>query len=113
MRSYNEFKQGLADIKGTSEFGGNEQELLSEMGQLLRDNYTGIMRVLRRTLHEIKMTTDEENAFKNFMGMIGRLKDSPHERKGKMKDPLDNVVIRAHTGADGSNNSGGGGGGGE
>jgi len=109
LKTYKKFREenGLADIKGTSDLDGTQSEIMGELSTMFREKHEFFRRLLQKALQTVKMSIDEENEVKRLIGLIGNLKDSPAEKKGKMRDPMDNVVVRTHNGADGSGGDGG------
>jgi hypothetical protein len=115
MKSLNKYREenGLGDIKPTTDTSGPEGELLNDLSDLLKKNANTFCRLFSRVLRREELTTDEENDMKKLIGIIGHLEDTPEEKKKKLRDPLDNVVVRPHNGPDGGGggDSGGGNGG--
>src|SRR4051812_10950155 len=109
MKSLRQFREenGLGDIKPTSDVSGPESELLNDLSTLFRDKGDFFIQLLHRCLRDVE--GEDGNEVKKLIGIIGHLKDAPPESKEKMRDPLDNVVVRPHNGADGSNGGTGGG----
>ncbi len=114
MKSLKQYREenGLGDIKPTTDTSGPEGELLNDLSDLLKKNADTFRRLFSRVLRRDELTTDEENDLKKLIGIIGHLKDRPEEKKDKLRDPLDNVVVRAHNGPDGGGGGGDSGGGG-
>lgn len=104
MKTIKQFREenGLADVRPTSDVSGTESEMINEIVELLRNNADTLRRVFRQSLETGSLGTDEENDMKKLIGLIGHLKDSPGESRRKLRDPLDNVVVRPHNGADGA-----------
>jgi hypothetical protein len=104
MKSLKQFREenGLADVKTTSDVSGPEGELLNDLAELLRNNADTFRHIFRKCLDRDDLDTDTANDLKKLIGIVSHLKDSPAETKEKMRDPLDNVVVRPHNGPDGS-----------
>lgn len=99
---------GLADIKSTTDISGPEGEMLNDLAELLRNNADKFRRVFNKLLHSGELSQDEENDLKKLMGIMINLKEKPRESGKKLRDPLDNVVVRPVQGSEsGSGLSGG------
>jgi hypothetical protein len=110
MKTLNQFREdnGLATFSVSTDASGVESELLNDLSQLLRNNADGFRRILKKCLNA-GLSNDEENDVKKLIGIIGHLKESPREKKEKVRDELDNVVIRQSNAGAGGGESGGGG----
>jgi hypothetical protein len=115
MKTLRQFREenGLGDMKATSDVTGPESEMLNDIARMFREGGDMFRRVLRQCLDAGSLSQEEENEVKKLIGIIGHLQNSSPESKKKMRDPLDNVVVRPHNGPDGSGGDSGGGGGGE
>ncbi len=104
MISFKKFREenGLADIKSKTDISGTEGEMLNDLASIFRKNSDRFKSLLKHCLRIGNLKTDEENDLKKVIGIIGHLKDKPEETGRKLRDPLDNVVVRQHNGADGS-----------
>ena len=111
FKKFAEEKDGLADIKPTTDVSGPEGELINDLTDILKKNADCFRRLFSRLIHKEQMSTDEENDLKKLIGIIGHLKERPEEKNSRLRDPLDNVVVRPHGGADGSSGDVGSGGG--
>jgi len=104
MKTLHQFREenGLADVKPTSDVSGPQGEMINDLVELLKNNADSFRRVFRQCLDTGRLGTDEENDLKKLIGLMGHLKDSPGESGKKLRDPLDNVVVRPHNGPDGA-----------
>ncbi len=107
MKSLKQFREenGLGDMKPTTDISGPETEMLNDLADLLKKNADKFKSIFKQCLDNFDLKTDEENDLKKLIGIIAHLKNKPEESQMKLRDPLDNVVVRQHNGADGSDGS--------
>lgn len=113
MRTLKQYREenGLADVKPSSDVSGPQSEMINELVEILKKNADSFRRVFRHCLEQGSLGSEEENDLKKLIGLVGHLKDAPSESGKKLRDPMDNVVVRPLGGPDGPGsgiNSGGG-----
>lgn len=100
---------GLANMTGTTDVSGHENDLINQLVELLKSNLDELRPVFMKLAHSGELDSEVEGDLKQILGLISQLRDNPVGKDKKLRDPMSNVVARPFTGPDGPGNGVGGG----